>query len=505
MKKNFAIKSIGFLFLWIVIISCEKENNLLFQDAGNPIPVNTYLAASHWPISHANSYAQASTDLAGPTKASEEYKLGFKDGAPGMITMAVSGPYPDGSRTIWGADITHIIKYKDTGNGLTIIDKIEKENLVVSELLTGAAISGAYTLLDADNQFYLPQRQTINVYGDAIVDDANSAIQLLRSYELPSDLLIDPEELIVGFNMLYDGNIVYVTQNGLVGVSDRFFISVVHFQLPNEDVISNSIAVDEEGGIYIVTSKKMYRVQWTGTELTLEESKGGWAADYETGAESSGIRLGDGSGSTPTLMGTGDEDKFVVITDGQDLMHIVLFWRAAIPTDWEQIEGTKSRRIAAQVPITFGDEDASLSLSEQSVCVSGYGALVVNNLLASPTGSFIGDLLAGGNPVNAPYGAEKFIWNPASRKFSSVWVNQNVSFPSGIPCMSTGSNMMYCMGQQDGTWNFTGLDWTTGALKFRKPLGALARFNSAYAATEISLNNGLYSGTILGNVGIWQE
>ena len=41
--------------------------------------------------------------------------------------------------------------------------------------------------------------------------------------------------------------------------------------------------------------------------------------DTETGEDVSGPRLGPGSGSTPTLMGTGGQDRFVVITDGQPL------------------------------------------------------------------------------------------------------------------------------------------------------------------------------------------
>ncbi|MEZ5022029.1 MAG: hypothetical protein R2728_01985 [Chitinophagales bacterium] len=71
--------------------------------------------------------------------------------------------------------------------------------------------------------------------------------------------------------------------------------------------------------------------------------------------------------------------------------------------------------------------------------------------------------------------------------------------------MSKSSNMMYCIAQHNGAWNFTGLDWATGALKFRKPLDASVRFNSAYAATEIGLYEGLYSGTILGSAGIWEK
>ena len=33
-------------------------------------------------------------------------------------------------------------------------------------------------------------------------------------------------------------------------------------------------------------------------------------------------------------MGSGDDDRLVVITDGQPLMHLVFLWRDAIPEDW---------------------------------------------------------------------------------------------------------------------------------------------------------------------------
>ena len=46
------------------------------------------------------------------------------------------------------------------------------------------------------------------------------------------------------------------------------------------------------------------------------------------------IKMGYGTGSTPTLMGFGDdEDKLVVITDGAKRMKIVAFWRDNIPSD----------------------------------------------------------------------------------------------------------------------------------------------------------------------------
>ncbi len=76
-----------------------------------------------------------------------------------------------------------------------------------------------------------------------------------------------------------------------------------------------------------------------------------WSAPYNAGSEVSEIRLGEGSGSTPTLMGTGrGQDKFVVITDGQDLMHLDLFWRNGVPNDWKGLGGESTATDGLRVP-----------------------------------------------------------------------------------------------------------------------------------------------------------
>jgi len=200
-------------------------------------------------------------------------------------------------------------------------------------------------------------------------------------------------------------------------------------------------------------------------------------------------------------MGTGNEDKFVVITDGQTLMHLVLLWRDQIPEDWEQIPGTKSRRIAAQVPVTFGDDDATDTLSEQSVCVRGYGALVVNNQLKMPLNNQVISLLVSGITPAAPYGVERFEWDPTTRTLETAWVNKRVSYPNGIPCMSAATNLIYDVGQDPlGGWAFKALDWDTGEAVFRYRYGTSPIFNSAYAGTEILAGRCLGSGTALGMI-----
>ena len=95
-------------------------------------------------------------------------------------------------------------------------------------------------------------------------------------------------------------------------------------------------------------------------------------------------------------MGFGDEDRFVVLTDGDKVMNMVLFWRDEIPPRLAGDRGAPSRRIAGMLRADIGRSDASAVQTEQSVVVGGYGAFVVNNAPASkpvariPDGAYVG-------------------------------------------------------------------------------------------------------------------
>ena len=247
----------------------------------------------------------------------------------------------------------------------------------------------------------------------------------------------------------------------------------------------------------------MYRVQWTGMELTLDEAKGAWVAAYESGPDVRPPgRLGVGSGTTPSLMGFGEQDKFVVIGDGQALMHIVLFWRDEIPADWEPIAAGKDRRIAAEVPITYGDPSATNTSTEQSVLVRGYDAAVVSNYYGPDAlPSFIAPALSN-LPGYAPYGVEKFKWNPQTRTLGSVWANPDLSCPNGVPTMSEASGLMYCIGQRETNWTVEAIDWETGESDFYVFLGEAIHYNSFWAATEIGPDRNIITGTLLGTLDV---
>ena len=152
-------------------------------------------------------------------------------------------------------------------------------------------------------------------------------------------------------------------------------------------------------------------------------------------------------------------------------------------------------RIAAEVPITFGDPAATSSISEQSVLVDGYRAVVVNNDYG-PVGTAMEPVLAG----VAPPGIEQFAWDPTKREARRTWVVPDVSCPNGIPTMSRPDATFFCIGKRGANWTLEALDWETGALRFTRTLGPGLTYNSTYAATEIGPDGAVYSGTFSGVV-----
>ena len=173
----------------------------------------------------------------------------------------------------------------------------------------------------------------------------------------------------------------------------------------------------------------------------------------------------------------------------------MFLWRNTIPGGWTPIRPGADLRVAAELPITFGNADATSTISEQSVLVDGWRAVVVNNDYG-PIGAPLQPILAG----IAPPGVEQFEWDPVSRTARSVWTVPDVSCPNGIPAMSRPSGLMYCLGKRGDDWTLEGFDWSTGDVVLTQVLGPGLAFNSTYSGAEIGPDRAFYSGTFTGLV-----
>jgi hypothetical protein len=508
-----------------------------------------------WPGSHRGSYAQGSAAGPGPAPGAavtpEHLEL---PGAP--IIHSFTEPYPDGGRAIWSSVIgaaAAIVKLDhDT---FQIIDDYVPAREETNPPIIPVGVSGAYTAVDASGNFIVGRTGFVSTFGDSVPGDRFSTIELKRRVFLGAPLLCNGSDTIAGMSLTYDGHIAFVSELGNVFVipvdaeqGDVGSGVPVISTNPNcatadpatLETVSNSIATDENGGIYVVTSAAMYRFDWDGTSLSQT-----WRVPYDSDPNVSPIRLGAGSGQTPSLMGTrADDDRFVVIADGKQLMNLLFIWRDDIPPGWQPIAPGKDPRIACEVPIRFGDPSATAAMSEQSIGVRGYGAIVVNDLLTNPTivdpatpqagvAQNLISALEGGIPAKAPVGIERVDWDPVTQTCSTVWANSTVSIPNGIPSISEESRLVYGIGQRGGQFGVEALDLDTGASVLWAPGGSgacdpnlisVARVlppvdavldteiipgsgvlvheraceNSVYAATTVGPDGSIYTGTFFG-------
>jgi hypothetical protein len=505
-------------------------------EAAERPPRNPFLADSVYPLGHGDSAQQDALPVAGPKDPGRPLTpddIQYTHVGPAHFGAYTSSPYPDGRRVIWSNGIDRIVKvdfetfevlatywvpdakrwteaeadasiarFDESNQGIFSIWAAMQEGSKLRDL------SSVYTVLDRDNTYYIANKNgVITAYGDEDPKDPASAIVEKATFRLPEPVT----GLTMGMNMTFDGWLVVPTEHGYVVAISRDFaqhrvIRMRHSEGAEDKAtrstgygwIRNGVAIDTAGGLYIASQEHMHKLVWKGEQLSTDPADGAWTAPYLNGWT-------HGSGATPSLMGFGDEDRFVVITDGEPLMNVVLFWRDGIPEDWKALPDAPDRRIAGMLPANMGDPELKEIQSEQSVVVAGYGALVVNNVprnipwyLPERARSLLISYL-GSEPRYQPFGVQKFAWNPGTRTFELAWVNKQVSSPSCVPVVSYPSDRVYLLGARDDQWTLEALEWSDGRSAFHTTIGG-QRYNPLFSGTEIDEQGRIHYGTPWGRV-----
>jgi hypothetical protein len=286
---------------------------------------------------------------------------------------------------------------------------------------------------------------------------------------------------------------------GTIAVMDRDFGNFQFIYLEGE-AVDNGISVDEEGGIYCVTSKYMRKVIWDGKRLSDNEADGAWKSEYDYVPNPKAFSRG--AGNTPALMGFGhDDDKLVLLADAGEDISVIAFWRDEIPQDFEQKPGTKSRRIADQLPLTI-DVPATI---EWSPHVYGNGVLMMASAWPDPVQQEDGkvavfeSVLTAGITREAPAGAEKWSWDSKTASFKSDWT-VDYSLQWALHPVSAASNTVTLTRAEDGVYSLVHVDWDTGQEVGKVILGTNPIFNTA-GGVFIPLNeNEIYITGVFGPV-----
>lgn len=506
-------------------------------DKPEPPYTNPYLAASTYPIAHMRG---AYTPLAGPTGPSRRLRaneITHKPVGPLNAWLNVySGPYPNGKRVIWiggydrvaklDADTLETLSTYAFGGTYLSNDEVRRDIESMDRLdaskpndqgMTGYAlkmwagaerrIESVYRMVSKDNELYMPFRADdgsigLRVFGETDANDPASAIVLRREWKIPATVTTQP---LMSVTMTSDGWIAMATKDGMVIVLARDFSAYHTIRLPRKQeeqteqsfwtaFVRNGIVTDDHGGIYIPTRDYLDRVQWTGSNLSLDEADGGWSVPYPN-------ERGIGSGTTPALMGWGPkEDRLVLIADGSRNNNLMALWRDKIPDDWKGLPGF-DRRVAAVTPVRF-DVTANEEIQiEDTPVVYGYGAFLINTFPVQrlpdqgkgPLAQWFIETYLLGTPGREALGGSMIRWNPQSRTLATTW-NAQRSFAGGVCTVSGANELIYCWGSRNGEWTLEGTDWHSGKVDFVYTLGKSQRFNPLGGTIEIAPNGAVDCG-----------
>lgn len=531
------MKTLPFLSVICVAFAMTHANG---QERAALPPSNPYLIQNNsvYPSVHFDP-AQTDTTSLPVWQGETKIEPSQVQWLPGLTTIGtVHRPYEGGEQAIFFSGGNRVAKIRITDDHFYMVDEVaipgrEDDSMSTTEIRRivksmeasvgdeqqylkpfgkflkesnqGSATvgNGTYTLMDKDGYYYAGWGTNVYKVGDVRPGDVHSPIEIVKSYDVRDGVPADQRDKlsrIFGFAMTYDGHLA-IAMPGIIAVMDRDFGGMQYILLGDE-AVDNGISVDDQGGIYCVTSKYMRKVVWDGKKLSDKEADGAWKSEYDYVPNPKA--LSRGSGNTPSLMGFGaGDDKLVVLADAGSEISVIAFWRDEIPKGFQQKPGTKSRRIADQLPLKI-KVPATI---EWSPHVYGNGVMMMASAWPDPVKqddgkvSVFETVLTAGVTREAPTGAEKWSWNTNTKSFQSDWV-ADVPLQWALHPVSAASNTVTLTLIEDGTYSLVHVDWATGKQVGKVTLGDSPIFNTA-GGFFIPLNeNELYVTGVFGPVRI---
>jgi hypothetical protein len=334
---------------------------------------------------------------------------------------------------------------------------------------------GGYYYLDESDRAVIPtSTRHIWVVGQTS-GPLGPGFSLVHDYDLSAAVPLG--DSIISALPDWSGRIWFVSAAGIVGTVDPASGTVRSLSLGEK--IGNSFAVDETGGVYIVSDGALYRFDPTAAGAPRVT----WRARYaNTGVKKPG-QTEAGSGTTPTLMGS----QYVAITDNADPMNVMVFKRSKVVSN--------GRIVCAQPVFSLG-----ASATDQSLIGTGRSLIVENNYGYS-------GLAATEQGATTSPGIERVDLSDTGTGCRKVWHSEERA-PSVVPKLSLANGLVYTYTKPpnaDGTdaWYFTAIDFKTGANVYKRLAGTGLGFNNNYAPVSIGPEGSAYVGALGGLVRLW--
>ena len=445
----------------------------------NPLPhqeikQNPSLSANGTSSMHNDAYASDAYEVSGPLGRSLKVRSAWY-GVSECATVAF-----DSRKRMVGlcGDLQGFkLRLIDPGTLRTIGNDLltSQRNLLSLQNPFTSICGGTYFSLSADDYAYVVT--TANTVWKVHVDDAG----FTKVGSFDASAAVPAGDCMVATLPDWSGRIFFVTQQGRVGVIDQSTGTVKTLQLPAGEGIYNSIAGDETGAIYLVTTQKLYAIDADASG----QPQIRWSQAYDRGTQQKSGQLSQGSGTTPTLIG----DDLVAITDNAEPQMHVQFYRR---------NGGGGDRLLCQVPVfNAGASDTENSLVYAGGTLGGPRSVIVENNYGYDgfQSTILGKTTAGG--------VAKVSLN-ADNTCQVDWTNPIVS-PTPVPKVSLGNGLLYLYAKPasnflDDSWYFAAVDVRTGATRWMQRTGNGIQWNNHYAAIYLGPDGAAYMPTLTGMI-----
>jgi hypothetical protein len=343
--------------------------------------------------------------------------------------------------------------------------------------------TGVFTDFSGGGYFYLDHRDR------AVISAANRHILVVREtggtsnpgFETSRDYDIR-SAVAAGDGVIsalpdWDGRIWFASKEGVVG-----FVKRKGGRVRSRDLgepIGNSFAVDDTGGVFIVTDKALYRF-----DARHGRPSRSWRRTYPNIGVTKPGQTERGSGTTPTLIGR----RYVTITDNADPMEVRVYKRG------RQVEGR--RRVCSRPVFEKGN-----SSTDQSLIVTRRSIIAENNYgYTGPASTMNGDVTS--------RGIERVDLDRDGHGCHRVWRNGGRA-PSVVPKVSLRAGLVYSYTkpQRDDdadAWYFTAIDFQTGRTVYRRLAGTGFGYNNNFAPVTIGPDGTAYVG-VLGGLTMFRD
>lgn len=440
--------------------------------SGNTVPRHPFMAPNGLSNIHNDGYQTDAYDWLGPLGRSMEVTSTF------VVSDCASVTFDSRGRIV----SVCVGAVRPT---LRILDPATLETLASMDLPTRDVFTTDPTKLFTDfsggGYFYLDEkdRAVVSTYDRHILTvataDESGAPKLTVVRDVDLNGPIPRNDKLISALPDWSGRLWFATVGGVVGTISADGNTIRSIR--TDEHVGNSFAVDDDGGVYIVSDDALYRYD-AGPDGTPTVT---WREEYDNDGQIKPGQTQAGSGTTPTIM----DDGMIAITDNADPINVVAYRRA---------RETSGDREICRIPVF----DRGASSTDNSLVAAHHSLVVENNYgYRGPTSTLLGQ-------TTKP-GLERIDVDPEAGTCTRVWHSDEIA-PTVVPKVSIAAGLLYTYTKPQGAssdpWYFTAIDFRTGRTVYKQLAGTGLGFNNNYAPITLGPDGTAYVGTLGGLVAL---